>query len=390
MSTVVGWLCRKLSQPTLLLTIKKLMNTDHRFWIGLCIFLLIVTLICFFPYWFTSHSFRNIDFRSTGQIGDTIGGIMGPFIGIAAALLTFLAFWVQYQANIQQRQQYRDALIDEKKDRGDQEKIWRIERFENRFYELLRLHRANVDEMNITNKLSGRKCFVQMFYELKYCWIKVNDVVKATPDDLKQQYHYDTIDVLEFSYKIFFFGIGYNSEKQLMYSFNEAQAHLFHQCKAVFQKLQEVFEEARQADPDNSIYLLEAPLSGIANERTFEISYFPFDGHANRLGHYYRHLFQTATYVIEQPDVLLEDHNKYSYIKTLRAQLSNHEQLLLYYNGLAWFDEEWRTLFTQFRLIKNIPLPLADFGEPPEVHFKTEITELLQQGQQMFEWRGRY
>ena len=45
---------------------------------------------------------------------------MSPFIAIAAAILTFFAFWVQYKANEQQK-------IDLK-----------VERFENKFYELLR------------------------------------------------------------------------------------------------------------------------------------------------------------------------------------------------------------------------------------------------------------
>jgi len=363
------------------------MNTDRRFWTGIVIFSLVIGLICFFPYWFTSRSFHNLDFRETGPIGDTIGGIMGPFIAIAAALLTFFAFWVQYQANVQQREQFSLSLKKQKEESLAQEKIWRIERFENRFYELLKLHRANVDEMNIANKLHGRKCFVQMFYELKYCWIKVNDVINATPQKEKDDYNYHKMNVFEFVYKIFFFGIGFNSEKQLMYSFNQPQMHLFKECKPVLNEIQDRFEKLRTENPVDSMQVLDVPLTGIADDRTFEISYYPFDGHVNRLGHYYRHLFQTATYVVEQPDELLDYDMKYSYIKTLRAQLSNHEQLLLYYNSLAWFDEEWREILTTYRFIKNLPLPLADFGEAPEEHFKKEIQELRDKGLEMFEWR---
>lgn len=59
--------------------------------------------------------------NDTGVIGDTIGGFMGPLIAIAAAVLTFMAFWVQYKANIYQRQDIS------------------IERFENNFFEMLHL-----------------------------------------------------------------------------------------------------------------------------------------------------------------------------------------------------------------------------------------------------------
>ena len=75
---------------------------NKRFLIWLAIILLFIIVgICGLPYLLTQHSI--IDFTETGQIGDTIGGIMGPFVGILAAVLTFMAFWIQYQANEEQR-----------------------------------------------------------------------------------------------------------------------------------------------------------------------------------------------------------------------------------------------------------------------------------------------
>lgn len=53
----------------------------------------LILFICALPVLFVKFSI--IDFTSTGQIGDTIGGIMGPFIAILAALLNFIAFWAQ-------------------------------------------------------------------------------------------------------------------------------------------------------------------------------------------------------------------------------------------------------------------------------------------------------
>ena len=144
------------------------MNTDRRFWVGIGIFSLIIGIICFFPYWFTSRSFHDIDFSKTGQIGDTLGGIMGPFIAIAAAVLTFLAFWVQYQANLQQRQQFVTELANQKKNAEDQERIWKVERIENKFFSMLQIHRENINEINITDGIKGRESFKHMFNELKF------------------------------------------------------------------------------------------------------------------------------------------------------------------------------------------------------------------------------
>ena len=75
--------------------------SNKRFLIWLAVILLFVTvIICWLPYLLTQFSI--LDFTETGQIGDTIGGTMSPFVGILAAVLTFMAFWIQYQANEEQ------------------------------------------------------------------------------------------------------------------------------------------------------------------------------------------------------------------------------------------------------------------------------------------------
>ena len=59
---------------------------DLSFWCSLAIFALIITGICFLPSQLIKVG--QPDFSGTGQIGDTIGGIMGPFVAIAASILT--------------------------------------------------------------------------------------------------------------------------------------------------------------------------------------------------------------------------------------------------------------------------------------------------------------
>lgn len=342
-----------------------------------CVFIFIIPWILTRPFW----SF--LDYNSTGGIGDTINGIAGPFIALLAAILTFLAFYIQYRANIQQRRQFITSLRNQNKENREHDKIWRIERFENRYYELLKLHKANVDEMNIADRVKGRKCFVHMFYELRYCYIVSKDFHDSTSVDLKEVYEYNTINLLHFSYTIFFFGLGLHSEKHFISSLKNSERHLFRQVKPFLEKIQENVD-VHLRNPGTRYYVHGLPLSGKYDEKTIEFYYYPFDGHVNRLSHYYRHLFQTVNYVISQK--FLDKDEKYNYIKMLRAQLSNFEQLLLYYNALAWFDSEWKNIFTTFRFIKNLPLPLADFHVRPEVHFENEIIQLRDQGIEMFEW----
>lgn len=63
------------------------------------------------PYLFTGESSCNrYDFTQTGPIGDTIGGLMNPFIAIAGVITTFLAFLMQVRANEIQRKQFLETL----------------------------------------------------------------------------------------------------------------------------------------------------------------------------------------------------------------------------------------------------------------------------------------
>lgn len=354
---------------------------NRRFWIFLIVIFIFFVLIGFLPYLLTRKSIMGIDFTSTGGIGDTIGGIMGPFIAIGAAFLTFFAFWIQFVANIQQREQFRIELERRDSERVAQERTWRIERFENRFYELVRLHKSNVEEMEIASIVKGRKCFVQMFYELRHAYSIVVDKYNSVSAEKSLKSKYRKINKIKLAYTIFFTGIGENSEKQFVKGFTKGEENLFQHCKEPLQECQRKFTANLYKE-----YPAGSPPSK-KSEKDLHYYYYPFDGHANLLGHYYRHLFQTVSYVISQPDELLNFDQKYEYVSTLRAQLSNYEQLMLYYNALAWFSEEWRVIMTRYRFIKNIPLDLADFDISPEKHFKKEIEEMTAEGTQLFELR---
>lgn len=337
---------------------------DSQFYLVFIPFLIfIVIVVTCFPYWFTRPNFSGIDFTDKGQIGDTIGGITGPFIAIAGAILTFFAFWVQFKANEQQK-------LDLK-----------TERFENKFYELLSLHKSNVSEAVIGN-LDGRRSFTAMFYELRLCYHIVQHLKekRLKSNKLRKEIQkIKEIDVLEFSYMIFFYGIGPNSEKHFDRGLTKTQKEFFSDIKSFIEKeIHRPYEKFLKKKPDAKYYMLKI----IGTEA--ELYFYPFDGHVSKLSHYYRHLFQTARFVVDQE--FLDHQQKYGYLKTLRAQLSNFEQLLLYYNAVAWFEDQWKDLFIEYRLIKNIPIPLADFGTPPEIRYKTEIEQYSAKGIKLFEW----
>ena len=61
-------------------------------------------LICLSPWIFTRSSFVGFDFTTTGQIGDTIGGITAPIVNLIGAFLVYLSFKQQLIANQNQKQ----------------------------------------------------------------------------------------------------------------------------------------------------------------------------------------------------------------------------------------------------------------------------------------------
>lgn len=83
--------------------------TISRWLAGISLVLIIVGV--FAPLIFTKGSCKpQYDFTETGQIGDTIGGIMSPFVGIAGVFVTFIAFLMQVRANQIQSEQIKKSF----------------------------------------------------------------------------------------------------------------------------------------------------------------------------------------------------------------------------------------------------------------------------------------
>jgi len=82
-------------------------------------------------------------------------------------------------------------------------------------------------------------------------------------------------------------------------------------------------------------------------------------------------------YVDQQPPDL--GINKYEYVKTMRAQLSTHEQAMLLINSRTPVGRNWwrKGLIQNYRLVQNIP---RDFFTKSEI----DLVKLFRPG--YFEW----
>ena len=144
-----------------------------------------------------------------------------------------------------------------------------------------------------------------------------------------------------------------------------------------------------------------------------KVSQFYTKGYHVVLGHYYRHMFQMLYYVIHCG--CINEDERYTYAKQLRAQLDDNEQLLLYYNAMADVGKAWliapninsknRTLWNKkdvikkpeqmcpmarFRMIRNIPVSVTIKGVDPIDTFKEEIEYYSKEGTPFFEQNRKF
>ncbi|TDT47006.1 hypothetical protein CLV90_1073 [Maribacter spongiicola] len=73
------------------------------------IIVVLLILIIFGPIIFTQLSWGP-DFKATGGIGDTIGGITAPFVNLLAAFLVYKSFTAQIEANRRQRDDHNAQM----------------------------------------------------------------------------------------------------------------------------------------------------------------------------------------------------------------------------------------------------------------------------------------
>lgn len=306
-------------------------QTEKKYDTGLGTFSIVLIVIAaalfvfalFAPATFTMPAKDGKGFSDTGEIGDTIGGLMSPFINLAAVIVTGLAFYMQYRANRLQVVIFTDQLKETERqfklEQASQEKQNKIQQFESQFFEMLRLHKANVDELSIKSVINGkevtrRQAFVTMSDEFK----TFLGYIQFGNSPFEKEYRT--------AYDIFFWG--WNSDYVDLNSLSNAW-----------------FIIEKGPDPSDADY-------------DHTIDFREYNGYSGSLGHYFRHLFMMVKFVAYS-DIITEYKDKMKYLKILRAQLSNHEQIMLFYNWLnidyggAWEDDENR-FFTDYKMIHNL------------------------------------
>ena len=283
------------------------------------------------PQWLIDIFGKKIVFSSnSGNIGDTIG-IMNPFVGIFAAVITFVAFWVQYKANDVLK---KDTL---KKDATD------------KFFEMLRMHNENVKELNFL-------CYLDEFASV----FKTYRLINKNPLG-------ETKEAIKSAYKIFFWGISNKEcdepERNILmnlanpvFSFADDMTKSKYEYWDYIQKNRTIFEVS------------EVTKEFIGQDDLYQ-------GRKKTLVRYYRHLYLMVKFIAHNKN--LDYSEKRELLRILRAQMSGEEQLMLFFNWASGIGIQWEEMrqssssnnrkikynhfFTEFRVIHNIIPEQLDF-----------------------------
>ncbi len=239
-----------------------------------------------------------------GVFGDYVGGIVGSIFSLISVVLIYFTF-------------------------REQRKTSERDKFENKYYELIKLHRDNVAEIQL-GEGNGKKTFVLILREFREALKIVKDISRSHSKT------FENAKLIELAYLTIFYGTGPNSTRVLKSSLPEYEKDFL----------------------DELTDTLHAKKDEIKLDR--KLAFVPFEGHQHRLGHYFRHLYQTISFVHRTASLTIEE--KKEYVKTIRAQLSNHEQALLFFNSLSKIGRPWKTdgLIVEYSLIKNLPKSFID------------------------------
>lgn len=358
---------------------------------GLCIVLAYIYIVS------GIHSVPNngeeVSFTKFGALGDFIAGTAGTLFSLAGVFLLYVTL-------------------------QDQRESFERERLENNYFEMMKFHRENVNELTysyykdkgIKNTAEKRKVFKLIydqfrdaFSEINYFFdnAKVEDIYLSTYiSDLRinKTLVERNIDLklfaqIDITYSIVFFGLSTEDKVVIKNTFRQKYTPQFITLVINYMALKPVREstnwdtwEKISNFKNEDLYkrLIDKQLNDgdsypehfLQNNAYLKFSDYTYTdnytkyygGHQFRLGHYYRHLFQTVKFIDEEKHLTYNE--KYKYVKILRGQLSNYEQIIFFLNSISQIGRTWELenklnpknslldnnhLITKYELIKNIP-----------------------------------
>lgn len=311
------------------------------------------------------------DFSSeTGAVGDTIGGIMNPFIALTAVMVTGLAFYMQYQANKQVQDQFK------------------LQQFESQLYKMIDNYNNTINSYKIKSRESeevfeGKDYFFSLHQEYKSVYLDIESFIKNyferknMPVDYKKVILDDYLkkinDIalgieelvkLELAYIIVFYGVSQSGREAIQNLLEDKYDNIL--IQELTNYLSYKLRGFEKNDDGNSYwedkrFQLQKTDWSMPNESN-KLKYH--NGHQSKLGHYFRQNYMIIKAIDDFKSDQINYDKRWEYSKLLRSLYSNHEQIIFFLNSISLFGRDWelnkkndknKQWITKYDLIRNIP-----------------------------------
>lgn len=260
----------------------------------------------------------------------------GDSYGVYNTLFSALAFIaVAYTLYVQQKNERKAILA-------------------NRFYAMLSYKEKMLEEMSVysvfigkpdakKDVVRGRSVFVEYKIQLKHLVRVVTEVSK------QQNLNLTDPDIADIAYAVFYYGA-------IQKDFMKEYLRDYDKVEILVDGIVATLETAKYKK-----YALHRP-------------------NQNYLSVYFRNVYNMVKMI--DSSELLSDVEKREYIKVLRAQFSNAELYVLFFNLISRFGKKWldNKYISKYELIQNLPIGYCDGYNPKEyfedIHFESEESTL--------------
>ena len=288
-----------------------LLNLFKLIFIIFIIFLIHLGIISFFYITFNdTYRFNEsnlIDAELASKFGDFFGGFIGTIFSILSVLLLI------YTILHQNRQLQKSSL-------------------ESNFFRMIDYHNQNVNQMIIANLDSskpndfyeGRRAFVQFKIQIHRLFEIVRNI------NTTNNYQLDDIKIADIVYMVFYYGI---DGSWISFIEDKLQRYTPHHID-IANKIQAKIN-------------LNPQLKLGRPNQTF-------------LSTYFRNMYNAIKMI--DNSTILQDCEKKDLIKIYRAQLSNPELYVLFFNLISRFGKNWMTneYIIKYEFIKNLPFDYCE------------------------------
>lgn len=273
----------------------KILTVKSSHWLIIIGGVLIILGLCLFTFKDQTFSvFNDIAPSKVGQFGDFVGGLAGSIWALAGVIM----FYVALKEQREDFKTNKDVLLTQTKALEQQ-----IKEFE--------LQRKELEETREVFKIQSETLKLQQFETTFFSLLNLHHEIVNGIDIVKRSERRAVspdITTGRDCFGIFYRGLKTRYEQNLKKAFSSE---------------------------------LE-----LATKSYIEY----YHDHQADLGHYFRNLYHILKFVNTS-----EIENKHRYSNFIRAQLSSHELLLLFYNGIAKYGKEnFKPLIEEYHFLKNM------------------------------------